>query len=412
MRVMQAAGFVLAVAAVPGAAAAQSPKTVDVTYPASIAKGPLDGRLLLLLSTDDKAEPRLQISDTSLDSQQVFGIDVDGWKPGDVATFKPGVLGLPGHQPGPGQAGNLLRAGAAAPLRDLQALGRPHREAPHGPRRGPAVEPRPGQPLQHAEEDRRRGEPVGPHHPGARPGHPGDQAARGHEVRQARADPQRAAVEVLGTRHVPGRARPAAGGLGHPPAGEVPAGHQPRALPRRLRRLPAGPARPQPEVRVLRPLPPRVLQPDRAGARAPVLQGLDGPRLPARAADRDPAREPVLRRLVRRELRQPGPVRRRHHVRADPLSREEVPRAGRRLGALHVRRVHGRLGGDGRAGLLPRRVQRRLDRLPRSDRLPRLHGRGHLQGHERVLVRGSLEEGGAAGPSRLPGPPVRRRSSR
>ena len=90
MRVMQAAGFILAVAAVPGAAAAQSPKTVDVTYPASLAKGPLDGRLLLLLSTDDKAEPRLQISDTSLGSQQVFGIDVDGWKPGDVATFDAG----------------------------------------------------------------------------------------------------------------------------------------------------------------------------------------------------------------------------------------------------------------------------------------------------------------------------------
>jgi hypothetical protein len=95
MRVMRAAGFVLAAAVVPGAAAAQNPKTVDVTYPASLAKGPLDGRLLLLLSTDDKAEPRLQISDTSLDSQQVFGIDVDGWKPGDVATFKPGVLGYP-----------------------------------------------------------------------------------------------------------------------------------------------------------------------------------------------------------------------------------------------------------------------------------------------------------------------------
>ena len=45
----------------------------------------------------------------------------------------------------------------------------------------------------------------------------------------------------------------------------------------------------------------------------------------------------------------------------------------RRLGALHVRRLDRRLGGDGRAGLLPGRVQRRLDRLPRSHRLPRLH---------------------------------------
>ena len=53
---------------------------------------------------------------------------------------------------------------------------------------------------------------------------------------------------------------------------------------------------------------------------------------PARAfprADhhRDPARQPVLRRLLRRELGEPRPLRRRHHLRADPVPREEVPRA-------------------------------------------------------------------------------------
>ena len=81
----------LALLAGPGLGA----QTVTVTYPASLAKGPLDGRLLLLLSTDDQAEPRLQISDTSLTTQQVFGIDVDGWKPGDEATFPPQVVGYP-----------------------------------------------------------------------------------------------------------------------------------------------------------------------------------------------------------------------------------------------------------------------------------------------------------------------------
>jgi hypothetical protein len=69
--------------------------TVTVTYPASLAQGPLDGRLLLLLSTDDTAEPRFQVSDTSLGSQQVFGIDVDGWKAGEPATFPADVLGYP-----------------------------------------------------------------------------------------------------------------------------------------------------------------------------------------------------------------------------------------------------------------------------------------------------------------------------
>ena len=96
-------------------------QTVTVTYPASLAKGPLDGRLLLLLSTDDKAEPRLQVSDIALDSQQVFGIDVDGWKPGDVATFAADVVGYPVASLAAGAARDLQRAGAAPPLRDLPA---------------------------------------------------------------------------------------------------------------------------------------------------------------------------------------------------------------------------------------------------------------------------------------------------
>ena len=70
MRRMRATLLLAAMAAAAGASA----QTVTVTYPASLEKGPVDGRLLLLLSTDDQAEPRLQISDTSLDSQQVFGI--------------------------------------------------------------------------------------------------------------------------------------------------------------------------------------------------------------------------------------------------------------------------------------------------------------------------------------------------
>jgi hypothetical protein len=77
------------------AAPAWTAQSVTVTYPAALAKGPLDGRLLLLLSTDDKSEPRFQVSDTSLTSQQVFGIDVDGWKPGDAAAFPADVLGYP-----------------------------------------------------------------------------------------------------------------------------------------------------------------------------------------------------------------------------------------------------------------------------------------------------------------------------
>ena len=62
-----------------------------------------------------------------------------------------------------------------------------------------------------------------------------------------------------------------------------------------------------------------------------------------------------------------------------PFHREEVPRPGAGLVALHVWRLHRGLGSDGRAGLLPRGVQRRLHRVSRPDRLPRLHHHRHLQ---------------------------------
>jgi hypothetical protein len=55
---------------------------------------PLDGRLLLMISTDASGEPRNQINDTAK-TQAIFGIDVDGWKPGEKAIVDSGVLGYP-----------------------------------------------------------------------------------------------------------------------------------------------------------------------------------------------------------------------------------------------------------------------------------------------------------------------------
>jgi Putative esterase len=84
--------FVLAFGTAAGAAA--SPR-FEVSYPADRGPGPFDGRLLLLVSTDFAAEPRFQISDTSLKTQLVFGIDVDAWKPGETRAFDSAVLGFP-----------------------------------------------------------------------------------------------------------------------------------------------------------------------------------------------------------------------------------------------------------------------------------------------------------------------------
>lgn len=65
-----------------------------VSYPADLHAGPLDGRLLLMFSTDDAAEPRFQIG-TSPSTQQIFGIDVEGLTPGEEVVFDDTVLGYP-----------------------------------------------------------------------------------------------------------------------------------------------------------------------------------------------------------------------------------------------------------------------------------------------------------------------------
>ena len=76
--------------------ATQAPRPgFAVRFGAEVSKEPLDGRLLLLISTDDSKEPRFQISGTSLKTQQVFGIDVEGLKPGQDAFFDASVLGHP-----------------------------------------------------------------------------------------------------------------------------------------------------------------------------------------------------------------------------------------------------------------------------------------------------------------------------
>ena len=69
-------------------------QTFEVMLPASISNQPLDGRLLLLLSKSTTGEPRFQISDDEA-TQQVFGMDVDQWKPGTKKQFDASAFGYP-----------------------------------------------------------------------------------------------------------------------------------------------------------------------------------------------------------------------------------------------------------------------------------------------------------------------------
>ncbi len=87
----------LASAALPASVQAQSRESnlrFEVTFPAERSRAPLDGRLLLLISTDTAGEPRFQISDAP-GTQQLFGIDVDGWKPGETRVVDASAFGYP-----------------------------------------------------------------------------------------------------------------------------------------------------------------------------------------------------------------------------------------------------------------------------------------------------------------------------
>ena len=65
-------------------AAAQAPQ-FSVSFPKERSAVPLDGRVLVLLSTDPSDEPRKQIM-LSYKTQIVFGVDVDQLKPGEAVV--------------------------------------------------------------------------------------------------------------------------------------------------------------------------------------------------------------------------------------------------------------------------------------------------------------------------------------
>src|SRR5436309_1868762 len=66
----------------------------DITLAASARSEPVDGRLILVLSRQTSGEPRFQVS-WDATTAQIFGIDVDGWKPGVVAHIDGSAAGHP-----------------------------------------------------------------------------------------------------------------------------------------------------------------------------------------------------------------------------------------------------------------------------------------------------------------------------
>jgi hypothetical protein len=66
----------------------------EIAFPAERSRTPLDGRLLVFISADTTGDPRFQISDAP-GTQQVFGIDVDGWRPAETRIVDASAFGYP-----------------------------------------------------------------------------------------------------------------------------------------------------------------------------------------------------------------------------------------------------------------------------------------------------------------------------
>jgi hypothetical protein len=67
---------------------------ISVSFLETVHTEPLDGRVLLLLSTNPEGEPRFQIGD-GLHNQVVFGKNVDGLQPGQTIEFNADDFGYP-----------------------------------------------------------------------------------------------------------------------------------------------------------------------------------------------------------------------------------------------------------------------------------------------------------------------------
>ena len=72
------------------------PLRFAISFPAARSAQPLDGRVLLFISDDGKTEPRTQSDQYRANSTRpIFGVDVDGMKPGQAIVIDERVVGWP-----------------------------------------------------------------------------------------------------------------------------------------------------------------------------------------------------------------------------------------------------------------------------------------------------------------------------
>lgn len=77
------------------AAPEKSQVRFSISFSSALSSTPLDGRVYAIISTTDDPEPRFQIREDEIHSQQIFGADVDALAPGQPAVISDDALGYP-----------------------------------------------------------------------------------------------------------------------------------------------------------------------------------------------------------------------------------------------------------------------------------------------------------------------------
>ncbi len=72
----------------------QAPVRFEISVAPELASGPLDGRVLLVISPTNDPEPRFQ-GLWGADPSQILGVDVEGWEPGQSAVIDASTHGYP-----------------------------------------------------------------------------------------------------------------------------------------------------------------------------------------------------------------------------------------------------------------------------------------------------------------------------
>jgi hypothetical protein len=86
--------YIALAATLPARAATPAPLSFDVSFPSALSATPITGHILLIISADEKKEPRFTVTE-GIESQQAFGLDVDAFAPGANARVDAGILGYP-----------------------------------------------------------------------------------------------------------------------------------------------------------------------------------------------------------------------------------------------------------------------------------------------------------------------------